>query len=52
MCQLIDVENVWLKCGSPATPDYMLYDRKSNVCQAVSLCERCCFSYTSTPKKG
>jgi len=44
--------NACLKCGSPATKTYTLYDYRTDVHQDVPLCESCYSSYTSVLKKG
>jgi Zn-dependent protease len=41
-----------LKCGSPATKIYTLYDPRTDVHQDVPLCEACYSSYTPVLKKG
>jgi Zn-dependent protease len=44
--------NACLKCGSPATKTYTLYDPKADVHQDVPLCEACYSSFTPVLKKG
>jgi Zn-dependent protease len=44
--------NACLKCGSPATKTYTLYDYRTDVHQDVPLCESCYSSYTPVLKKG
>jgi Zn-dependent protease len=44
--------NACLKCGSPATKTYTLYDPNADVQQDVPLCESCYSSYTPVLKKG
>jgi Zn-dependent protease len=44
--------NACLKCGSPATKTYTLYDYRTDVHQDVPLCEACYSSYTPVLKKG
>jgi hypothetical protein len=41
-----------LRCGSPATKIYTLYDPRTDVHQDVPLCEACYSSYTPVLKKG
>jgi Zn-dependent protease len=44
--------NACLKCGSPATRTFTLYDPRTDVHQDVPLCEACYTSYTPVLKKG
>jgi Zn-dependent protease len=44
--------NACLRCGSPATKIYTLYDPRTDAHQDVPLCEACYSSYTPVLKKG
>jgi len=44
--------NTCLKCGSPATRTYTLYDPRTDAHQDIPLCEACYYSYTPMLKKG